>query len=232
MVTIALFGMLVYWVGLESFEIYSIGKLQWFKTTVWIEALCAIMVAGFVGSILPRTMSNLKWGRLVFSASTLLAAILLIAIANSKYLPSSFQNKYMVGNRIQSDLEKMHYWIEKNTDIAAVFLVSPENNGFSSQAKRSMPIHYQAIIHEPFFMLPWYQDYKEIYGVSIENLEGIDAREHAAQLYQTRNYTGLHKKIDYRLDNLETCTFSDELGPIVHQQGSWVLTEFQVSTNG
>jgi hypothetical protein len=122
----------------------------------------------------------------------------------------------------------MHFWIEENTEKDVSVLVSPDDNAFPNQAKRSMPIHFQAIIHEPFFMLPWYEDFKEIYGVSIENQEGIDARAQAVNLYQTRNYRGSSKHIDYRLDNLATCQFKHELGPVVHQQGDWVLTEFVV----
>ena len=132
----------------------------------------------------------------------------------------------MIGNRVYCNLEKMHFWIAKNTPKDISVLVSPDNNAFSCQAKRSMPIHFQAIIHEPFFMLPWYEDFKEIYGVSMENLKGIDARAQAAELYQTRNYRGTAKQIDYRLDNFETCQFKTELGPILHQEGNWVLTAF------
>jgi hypothetical protein len=91
-----------------------------------------------------------------------------------------------------------------------------------------MPIHFQAIIHEPFFMLPWYEDFKEIHGVSIENLEGVDARIMAVKLYGTRNYRGSRKHIDLRLDDLRTCQFSEELGPVVHQEGTWVLSQFKV----
>ena len=149
-----------------------------------------------------------------------------LVITNSKYLPASLQHKYMIGNRVYCNLEKMHFWIAKNTPKDISVLVSPDNNAFSCQAKRSMPIHFQAIIHEPFFMLPWYEDFKEIYGVSMENLKGIDARAQAAELYQTRNYRGTAKQIDYRLDNFETCQFKTELGPILHQEGNWVLTAF------
>jgi hypothetical protein len=133
----------------------------------------------------------------------------------------------MIGNRGYTDLESMHFWIEKNTSLNVSVLISPDNNSFPCQAKRSVPIHFQAIIHEPVFMMPWYDNYKEIYGVSIENIEGIDARKAAADKFQTRNYRGTKKHIDYRLDNLETCQFADELGSILHQEGSWVLTEFK-----
>ncbi len=225
-VTLGLLGMLVYWLGLEKLGGLPIGKVQWFKTTVWTGALSSIMVAGFLGQLLSGFISIFKLRKAVIPVSICLCLLSLITLTNSKYLPDSYQHRYIVGNRVYSDLEKMHFWIEENTAKDICVLISPDNNAFPAQAKRSIPIHYQAIIHEPFFMLQWYADYKEIYGVSIENLEGVDARQHAADLFNTRNYRGAYKNIDCRLDNLKDCQFSKQLGPVIHQEGDWVLTQF------
>lgn len=227
----ALLGMMLYWIALEHLNIYQIGKVQWFKTTIWVGALSSVMVSGFVGEILSGLvpLSNLK--KLVLPVSLIVAGVLLFGVANSKLLPSKYQHKYMVGNRVYTDLEMMHFWISENTPTEVSVLVSPANNAFACQAKRSMPNHFQAIIHEPFFMLPWYDDFKTIYGVSRENQIEIDARSQAIELYYSKNYQGTEKHIDYRLDNLETCKFIDELGPIIHQEGDWVLTEFLAQEN-
>jgi hypothetical protein len=53
-----------------------------------------------------------------------------------------------------------------------------------------------------------------------------NAKEDAVVKYSTRNYHEPDYNIDMRLDNLDSCQFDDELGPIIHQEGSWVLTEF------
>ncbi|MCB0755304.1 MAG: hypothetical protein H6603_03390 [Flavobacteriales bacterium] len=225
-VSLSLFGMLVYWLGLEHLGLLQIGKVQWFKTTVWMGAFSSIMIAGLAGQLLSGFVSISRFSSYVFPFSFSLFLLVILAITNSKYLPEAYQHKYMVGNRNYSDLEKMHFWIADNTEKDISVLVSPDNNAFPCQAKRSMPIHFQAIIHEPFFMLPWYGSFKEVYGVSIESLEGIDARAQAVELYHTRNYRGTEKHIDYRLDYLESCQFKDELGPTLHQEGNWVLTEF------
>lgn len=225
-VFLGLIGMLVYWLALEYLDLLQIGKVQWFKTTVWMGAFSSIMLAGLLGELLSGFSPLSKIQRYVFPISFSLFLILTIAISDSKYLPEPYQHKYTIGNRVYSDLEKMHFWIAQNTPKDISVLVSPDDNAFSCQAKRSMPIHFQAIIHEPFFMLPWYEDFKDIYGVSIENLEGIDARAQAVELYQIRNYRGRQKRIDCRLDNLETCQFKEELGPILHQEGNWVLSEY------
>lgn len=225
-VVLAVFGMVVYAIGLEGLHIYSIGKTQWFKTTVWIGAFSSIMVAGLIGQLLSGFISLFRFKNAILPVYLSLCFLSSIAITNSKLLPEKYQHKYMVGNRVYTDLEKMHFWIAENTPKDVSVLISPDDNAFPCEAKRSIPIHFQAIVHEPFFMLPWYEDYKGIYGVSIENIEGIDARAQAVELYGTRNYRGTAKHIDYRLDNLETCEFKEELGPIVHQEGDWVLTEF------
>ncbi len=225
-VSLGLLGMLVYWLGLEHLGFLQIGKVQWFKTTVWISAFSSIMVAGLLGQLLSGFISLSKLKQSLLPISLLFFLLFIFAITNSKYLPKSYQHKFMVGNRVYTDLEKMHFWIEQNTPKHVSVLVSPDNNAFPCQAKRSMPVHFQAIIHEPDFMLPWYDVFKEIYGVSLENQERIDVRAQAVGLYRTRNYRGLTTLIDYRLDNLQNCQFSSELGPIVHQEGDWVLTEF------
>ena len=222
-----LLGMLVYWVGLEQFHIYQLGKVQWFKITVWVGAFSSIMIAGSVGQILSGFIPINGFKRVLAPASIAFSVLILFGITNSKYLPKSYQHKYRIGNRVLWDLERLHFWIEENTEKDVSVLISPDNNAFPCQAKRSIPIHFQAIIHEPFFMLPWYDDYKEIYGVSIENLEGIDARKAAADKFLIRNYRGVRKHIDYRIDNIERCQFVNELGPVIHQEGSWVLTEFK-----
>ena len=225
-VSLALLGMLVYWLALEHFGLPQIGKVQWFKTTIWVSAFSSIMLAGALGQLLSGALTLYNVKRYVLTASVTVCFLLLLVITNSTYLPEPHQHKYMVGNRVYSDLEEMHLWIAANTPKDVSVLVSPANNAFACQAKRSMPIHFQAIIHEPFFMLPWYEDFKEIYGVSIDDLEGIDARAHAERLYRSRNYQGTSKHIDYRLDNVKTCQFKNELGPIIHQQGDWVLTAY------
>lgn len=226
LVAISLFGIVVYTVALEVLHVNAIGKTQWFKATIWLQAFSSLMVAGLVGQLLSGFVSIGGFQPSFLFRSLVAGAALLLAITNSRYLPESYQFKYMVGNRIKSDLEQMHDWIAVHTPVDANVLVSPTNNAFACQAKRGMPIHFQAIVHEPFFMLPWYRDFAEIYGVSIDNLEGRDARAHAAKLYATRNYTGNRKPIDYRLDDISTCEFVNELGPAVHKQGNWVLTEY------
>jgi hypothetical protein len=222
-VGLGMVGMLAYALGLEMNVLPQIGKTQWFKTSIWIGLLSAVGVAGFLVQ-LPKVswmINRILPGSLILFGLSTAGLVLLL---NSAFIPNS-AGKYMIGNREVPDIEKMHQWIEGETEKDILVLVPPNDNSFSCQAKRSIPIHFTAIVHEPKFMLDWYDRYSKIYGVSLENLKK-NAKDDAVTLYQTRNYRGSEYGIDYRLDDLETCQFNDELGPIIHQEGSWVLTEF------
>lgn len=222
-IALSFVGMIVYTVGLELNLLPQVGKTQWFKTSIWVGLLSSVGVAGLLLQ-LPKVSGIIK---VLLPNSYLLVALVfsgLVLLLNTSSMPNS-SGKYMIGNRTVSELEKMHNWIDQNTEKDVLVLVPPNDNSFTCQAKRSIPIHFTAIIHEPEFMLEWYQRYSRIYGVTIENMVE-NAKEDAVVKYSTRNYHEPEYKIDMRLDNLESCQFEDELGPIIHQEGSWVLTEF------
>lgn len=222
-----LFALLAYSIGVEVLHLSFLGKIQWFKITIWIVALSAIMVAGLASlvmqSLLPseRIASRMPW------VSAAIALVLLVIMVNSAWLPARFDGRYMIGNRRLTDLERMHQWISINTDKTAKVLVSPENSSFSCQAKRAMPVHFHAIIHEPEFMLPWYVKIQKIYGVGLEDISETNARDLASQMFATRNYRGSNFAIDYRLDNANTCQFQNDLGAIVHHEGPWIFSRFK-----
>ena len=142
-----LLGMLVYWLALEHFGLYQIGKVQWFKVTVWIAAFSSIAIAGIAGQLVTGINSGYALRKSLLPVSLLGSILLLCSITNSKYLPESIHGKWMVGNRTYSDLEKMHQWIEANTDKDISVLVAPTNNAFGCQARRSTPHAYEGCRH-------------------------------------------------------------------------------------
>ena len=217
-------GLVAYSALLELGIWPSIGKIQWFKTTIWVGLFGSIMVAEGLTRI-PKLNSYIRPLKPTTSQSFVLSVIGLILLLNSAWIPSS-EGKYMVGNRQLSDLERMHQWINEYTEKDALILIPPNDNSFVCQAKRSVPIHYTAIVHEPKFMLDWYAWYRDIYGVSLKNLKH-NAKDDAVAKYATRNYKGREYAIDLRLDDLSTCQFKNELGPVLHQEGNWVLTVFE-----
>ena len=224
LVGLIVFGLIVYSAFLELNVWPSFGKIQWFKTTIWLGLFGSIIVA----EGLTRVPTLRKYFRVLRPTSMLSGVLVLLGLTvltNSAWIPRA-EGKYMVGNRELTDLERMHHWIKENTENDALILIPPNDNSFTCQAKRSVPIHYTAIVHEPKFMLDWYAWYRDIYGVSLDNLE-LNAKDDAVANYATRNYKGREYGIDLRLDDLSTCQFKDDLGPVLHQEGDWVLTIFK-----
>jgi len=219
-------GMLLYWLLLENADVSAIGKLQWFKTTVWLNAMACIALAVFIGNLLEPYL-KMNWKKLLFPASVAGSVLLLVVLLNSKLLPvEKLQSRYQIGNCKKTDLTLLHEWVEQNLAKDAVILCSPENTSLICEAKRSQVVQYQAIIHEPFYMLPWYQRFSDVYGVSIATADRNDIRKQATELYLTRNYKSNKYGIDYRIDNIKTCAYISELGKVVYQSGDYILTEY------
>ena len=221
---------LLYYIGLEGMHQYWLGKTQWFKSTMWINAFCSMFIAIGLSEMIFKNSNEdkiIKYGRVLSSIGI---PVLLFIILNSSMIPiAKLQGRYMIGNYKKSDLTLMHEWIATNIDKDKTILTYPSDFSFACEAKRSMPIGYKAIIHEPYFMIPWYERYKDIYGTSLENLGNKDALTVSDSLYTTVLYSPIHPpcKIDYRLDDISKCKYVDALGKTIHKEGNYLLTEFQ-----
>jgi hypothetical protein len=223
-----LLGMVVYTVAVEGHVMYGLGKIQWFKTTVWVSMLGSILISIKIAGPLEGVLLSPRLIKFYNRALPVLGIAVFFIITNSSLIPGT-GDKYQIGNYTKSDLTLLHEWVEKNTDVNAIILTAPSDNSFACEAKRSQPISFKAIIHEPGFMLRWYALVKEVYGTSIEDTKGNRAVSIANSLYKERNYKEhiiIPITINYRIDNIQTCQYIDNLGKIVHQQGDWVLTEF------
>src|ERR1035437_2386488 len=132
---------------------------------MWINAFCSMFIAIGLSEIIFKNSNEdkiIKYGRVLSSIGI---PVLLFIILNSAMIPiNKLQGRYMVGNYKKSDLTLMHEWIAANTEKDAVILTAPTDFYFACEAKRSMPIGWKAIIHEPFFMIPWYKKFTDVYA--------------------------------------------------------------------
>jgi hypothetical protein len=162
----------------------------------------------------------------IFYPSLFLSCVLLFIIFNSSAIPfEKINGRYKLGSYKRSDQQKMHEWIEKNTSKEAVFLVSPTDISFLCEAKRSLLIGYKAVIHEPYFMIPWAEKFQRIYQIQHTTNSPQSAYELAVNSYSSKIYFPLpNERVDYRIDNLNECKFANQLGEIVHKEGKLVLT--------
>ena len=225
------FGFFAYWIGLEHLHIMTVGKTQWPKgTTLWISMFSAVLFAIVIAEIL-----NGKFFYRISRGTILISSLLVIALAcfiltYSAEIPlKSIQGKYKIGNYQLDDLGKMHRWIEKNTATDALFLVPATNDRFQCEAKRSMVSGYRAIIHEPWFMMPWFENFCTIYHVTLEDglhqnvYDVLDERYHTYNLKENPN---ADYPIDYRLVNTSACKYLKDLGEPVHAEGEWGLYRY------
>jgi len=197
---------------------------------MWIASMSSIYVAiGLTERFLlkfdaAKTIHKLR------TISLIGIPLLLLVMLNSSMIPiPKFQSRYMVGNYKKTDLTLMHEWIAANTDKDKTFLTAPTDFSFPCEAKRSMPIGWKAIIHEPFFMFPWYKNFSEVYSTTLTATLGKDVLTVADSNYNKVLYAPEHPpvKIDYRLDDITKCHFIEALGKTIHQEGNYILTEFK-----
>ncbi len=187
-------GMFLYTFLLEGLEILSIGKSQWFKVSVWMQLMDALVIMAFVSTFISdklisflksdpkaiRFLQNVTGNQYSISVIILL---LFLLITNSQSIPfERINQRYQIGNYPNSALSRMHDWISKNTPIDCVILTSPTNTSFLCEAKRSMPIGWKAIIHEPYFMIPWYAKFKTVYNNGAD-FKGFNVLEQASLHY-------------------------------------------------
>lgn len=227
-------GALVYYLLLEKFHFYPIGKIQWFRTTVWITAFSSVFMVIAAGKALNGIFRNIKFSGRIVIPLLIAEVIMVLVIFNAERIPINyFKQRYELGNRVYSDMSKMHFWIAENTPKDAIVLTPPDDLAFLCEAKRSVPIGYAAVIHEPFFMIPWYEKFQKIYGVSLKDVGKITpAKNVAAEKYLINNFKDEENffHITYRLDNITTCKYVNELGPVVHREGDYILTEMKVNS--
>lgn len=215
-------GMLFYWLLFELIGWYSIGRIQWFKTAVWIELVSSTIIAVALAKYLKLPEIKIKW-----SYSLIASIILLIIILNSAMIPfTSFKSRYQVGNYIKSDLTLMHEWIEKNTAKEDVILTSPDDNSFLCESKRSLSIGFKAVIHEPGFMVPWYRNYTTVYQLTEKKYSSTNEVISIAKEHFNKGKISYTEQIHHW--NLMLIEFDKETKlpfdyAILHKQGKWVL---------
>lgn len=227
-------GCLFYWVGFEKLNFTSLGKLQWFKTTGWITLLGIIPITKYLSKVIWFNRLSDK----IISALRItiwpVSILLFVALSNSSFIPiEKLQIRYQMGNYLKSDLSKMHFWIATNTPKDCVILPLPDDDSFLCEAQRSIPVGYKAIIHEPFFLLPWYKNFYSIYGVGL--LPG-NINQHVIErtklLYPNRPDSVIvcPININFRIWDISLTSrnmIQDKI--IIHQEGIYLLCKFYKS---
>lgn len=174
---VIILGMIVYSVSIEVLQIQSIGKLQWFKTSIWLAAVSAM---GF------GIAMEYLWKQYISSKYILLIAFVLplIWLVRDHYrfdTPVSFDHR----TDEQKELSLVHDWVLKNTDEKALFATYVRDESFSCEAKRPSTAMIVPMVHEPWYMVKWYERFHLQYGVTDTLHDLSEMRKLADTYYET-----------------------------------------------
>lgn len=224
-------GCLVYALCFELWQVPFVAKTQWFKTTVWTTICAGIVIAGFAGQLLEKFVA-LQAIRQQWVQRTLLLSctLLLLHITNQPFFTrASWLGRYMVGKYPHADITKMHEWIRYHTPKDAIILSFPHDASLLCEARRSTPVTYKAIIHEPALIEKWYRDFTRIYSIPDTpgrlNVPRRDFMAAAAKAYDTtcNKSFSVRCRFDYRIAESGTPGVVTDSACIIHREGNYVL---------
>ncbi|HUH73373.1 MAG TPA: DUF6798 domain-containing protein [Chitinophagales bacterium] len=174
---IIILGLIVYSVLILNFQVMSIGKIQWFKTTIVLSAIAAIGVS----IAFEYTAKRFSLYRYFFGVGILLP-IIYIAYAQFRYdFPVGLDHR----SENQKELADVHEWIKENTPVEAIFATYIDDEGFLCEAQRPLTIALNPIVHEPWFMVKWYDRMYQQYQVDSTETDHIKMKLEANQYYET-----------------------------------------------
>jgi hypothetical protein len=171
-------GLTVYSILLEVLEVRSIGKLQFFKTTIWMGALSAVVIAIAAEKVISRYTSVLF---APFVGIFLAAAWLIIGHFKNE-TPLSFDHR----TEWQKELSEVHQWIAVNTPKDAFFATFASNESFICEAQRSQFVAWNPIIHEPWYINEWYYRFRELYKNPFDGNDYLNTLHRADEAFNNQ----------------------------------------------
>lgn len=150
-------GLIFYSFLIEVLGVSGIGKLQWFKTTIWLEvssALCFAIAAEYF-------LYQIYLKRYIWIIGLLLPFMWLLRGHFTYGAPLALDHR----TEEQKDLEVMHGWIAKNTSKEAMFSTYLSDESFSCEAHRPVASMIGPMVHEPWYLISWYENFYRQYGV-------------------------------------------------------------------
>ncbi len=208
-----------YFVAFQTQHFMWIGKLQWFKTTIWVNVFACMFIARFVSAYLPSF--EFKWlDKLLLASSLVIVVFMFYSDAYSDSPKYAFLN-----DTPKTDIQKMHAFIHENTPKEALFLIPIDNESFTSEAKRSAVASFKAVVHEPYFFVKWKKVLEQFYQVDFNSnaapkMQAIENYRNHFDTLQMVNY-------DYRIDNIKESSIIPQLKNRVKTIGDWTLTKLR-----
>lgn len=163
----------------------NIGKMQWYKTTVWLGLFCSIVIVKIIPDASLKFIS-------IFSYTIISLFIALMTFENYE------DNNYSL-NRFNS-LAYTHNWIKENTPVNSMFLAPPNDYSFNCEAQRSTAINYKAIVHETNYLIAWRKAMEKYYEMNFTKMEKLDCLPTAVRGFYRIDFSNYpYHEIDFVL---------------------------------
>ncbi len=163
----------------------NLGKIQWYKTTVWLGIFCSILCVNFIPIKYIKSISIS-----IFSFTFIYVIFISVTYFKSGYI--------QINN--QSISTQTHEWIKENTPTNALFLAPPNDYSFNCEAQRSTATNYKAIVHETKYLLDWKLAMEKYYKMDFTKIERLDCLPAAVRGFYKIDFTKYpYKEIDYIL---------------------------------
>lgn len=209
-ILLVLFGCLVYSTGIW-YENELILKTQWFKTTIWVEAL------GTLGLIMlgRRVVQNRIW----LSIGCLSFCFILLFL---KPFPPPYHFPW---KKPQSDEIKIAIKAGELTPINSIFIVPFDFSAFRYYAQRSLYVDYKSVAHHGLYFQTWWPRIKSIYGLSAEQPGQMEYhRETGINYYGTMQENTIKKlPVDYMV----TDTSHNLAFPRIASAGRYIIYQIR-----
>lgn len=168
----------LYEIGVEFFRSPLFLYTQWWKTTIWIEALGIVALVGFL-----ETGFYLKEK---FRAYPLLIPIVILFLISIYRLTgiSGPIPVYMSPFPVQqNDHVEIALEAKRITNDGAVFIVPPELSAFRWYSKRNTFVDHKALFHQEDFLMEWYNRIQLVFHYDLsQKRSGISFEKRAGEL--------------------------------------------------
>lgn len=220
-------AMAVYALLVEGVGWLNVCAVQAFKSSIWIAAASAVVVAGYVGEgisvVLPLRPS--RWWVLTATLAGIFYFGGIITHTGSLAGRGLGGDWYRIGAYPPSDLTRIHCYLRTNTPKDAMVLTAPLDVSLLCETQRPTPVSYKGFLHQPAAFLEWDRRYRRIY--TLPYIPG--QREISSQsLHHTAIYDSLTSahfdtvcRYDYRI--ARATALPDPAMRTIRREGDWIL---------
>ena len=162
---LGLLAMAIYTVAVEGFGILEVCAMQVFKASVWMSALAAVIIAGYVGKGLSALLPFSPARTAVLIIPVAMTFYCVAVVANVSGLSSRGLGEawYRVRDKPYDDLGRIHYFLRDSTSRDAVVLTAPVDESLMCEGQRTTPVSHKGFLHDRAAFLRWDRLYHRIY---------------------------------------------------------------------